>query len=145
MTDFLCTFCGRPRAGVGKLVSGFDAFICDRCVATCLDAAAKDREADAAVVMIRPVGPETPPTVAEFHSGRGRRFGPYPTSCGFCGKTAAEVRAFFQGYLDCVCSECIGLCIDIMVEDLGGEWKARQSTWPEAGRQPPSQRRPTSR
>jgi hypothetical protein len=30
-----CSFCGRPRAAVRKLVAGERAFICDRCVERC--------------------------------------------------------------------------------------------------------------
>ncbi|NRA89852.1 MAG: ATP-dependent Clp protease ATP-binding subunit ClpX, partial [Simkaniaceae bacterium] len=32
-----CSFCGRSEDGVEKLVSGPNAFICDKCVRLCMD------------------------------------------------------------------------------------------------------------
>jgi hypothetical protein len=38
-----CSFCGRSEAEVAKLVAGPNAFICDRCVAICVDILAETK------------------------------------------------------------------------------------------------------
>ncbi len=35
--EALCSFCGRPEAAVEKLISGPEAFICDKCVRLCVE------------------------------------------------------------------------------------------------------------
>jgi ATP-dependent Clp protease ATP-binding subunit ClpX len=32
-----CSFCGKPESEVKKLIAGPDVFICDKCVATCVE------------------------------------------------------------------------------------------------------------
>ena len=41
-----CSFCGRSHVDVGKLVTGFDAAICDQCVAVCVGALAENTAPD---------------------------------------------------------------------------------------------------
>src|SRR3989442_14473555 len=42
MDDFHCSFCGKRRREVRKLISGPRVFICDECVALCIDIIAKE-------------------------------------------------------------------------------------------------------
>jgi ATP-dependent Clp protease ATP-binding subunit ClpX len=42
MDDFHCSFCGKRRREVRKLISGPRVFICDECVALCNDIIAKE-------------------------------------------------------------------------------------------------------
>ena len=46
MDDFHCSFCGKRRREVRKLISGPRVFICDECVALCNDIIAKEEAAD---------------------------------------------------------------------------------------------------
>jgi len=39
-----CSFCGRSQLEVGKLISGIDAYICDRCISYCNQILQKERE-----------------------------------------------------------------------------------------------------
>ena len=42
MDDFHCSFCGKRRREVRKLISGPRVFICDECVALCNDILSKE-------------------------------------------------------------------------------------------------------
>src|SRR5256885_4621712 len=42
MDDFHCSFCGKRRREVRKLISGPRVFICDECVALCNDIITKE-------------------------------------------------------------------------------------------------------
>ena len=42
MDDFHCSFCGKRRREVRKLISGPRVFICDQCVTLCNDILAKE-------------------------------------------------------------------------------------------------------
>jgi len=42
MDDFHCSFCGKRRREVRKLISGPRVFICDECVGLCNDILAKE-------------------------------------------------------------------------------------------------------
>jgi len=46
MDDFSCSFCGKRRREVRKLISGPRVFICDECVALCNDIIAKEEAAE---------------------------------------------------------------------------------------------------
>ncbi len=46
MDDFHCSFCGKRRREVRKLISGPRVFICDECVSLCNDIIAKEEAAD---------------------------------------------------------------------------------------------------
>jgi hypothetical protein len=39
--------------------------------------------------------------------------------CSFCGKSHQQVRKIVAGPDVCICDECVGLCIEIMAEELG--------------------------
>ena len=43
---------------------------------------------------------------------------PSTLSCSFCGKNQAEVRKLVAGPTVYICDECIGLCNDIITEEL---------------------------
>src|SRR5262245_50670123 len=47
MDDFNCSFCGKRRREVRKLISGPRVFICDECVSLCNDIIAKEEAAEA--------------------------------------------------------------------------------------------------
>ncbi len=46
-------------------------------------------------------------------------------SCSFCGKHQREVKKLIAGPQVCICDECIGLCNEIIAEEVGREaWAA---------------------
>jgi hypothetical protein len=106
-----CSFCGRSREEVAKLVAGPGVFICGRCVARANTLAAgvlvEDR-AEAAM-LVEPSGSEA--------------------RCSFCGKQARQVRhlvasglasapggKFDQGTR--ICDRCLRLCEEILAETV---------------------------
>jgi len=128
---FACTFCGCPYAQARKLVSGFDGMICDVCVDRSIGATSSGEGKPLVVAVSSHV--DLAPVLAQYKDGRAVEFEPSVSRCSFCGKHDNDVRVFYKGHVSRICSECIGLCIDIMVAEFGDEWKARQGAWPEAG------------
>jgi ATP-dependent Clp protease ATP-binding subunit ClpX len=47
-------------------------------------------------------------------------------SCSFCGKSQKEVKKLIAGPTVYICDECIGLCNDIIAEEIAGEEKKDQ-------------------
>ena len=123
-TEFSCSFCGRLRSEVPKLLSGPRVFICDSCVRDCISLATDT------------VAPQT-------SSGALRVIavaGPLPGGnrpCSFCGDRAPSRLkiARHDSELDVtwlICANCIGLCVQMLADYLGGEWNERMTSWPEA-------------
>ena len=46
--------------------------------------------------------------------------------CSFCGKSQKEVKKLIAGPTVYICDECIGLCNDIIAEEIAGEEKRDQ-------------------
>jgi len=46
--------------------------------------------------------------------------------CSFCGKSQKEVKKLIAGPTVYICDECIGLCNDIIAEEIAGEEKREQ-------------------
>jgi ClpX C4-type zinc finger len=43
--------------------------------------------------------------------------------CGFCGKRGTEVRYVIEGHDSRICDECIVVCVEILDELLGDDWR----------------------
>jgi hypothetical protein len=124
-----CSFCGKGRDEVGRLINGPRIFICNICVLESLrtmeastsgrDAAPSDgtfasqppscslcgrREPEAGHVTVNASG---------YCLCDGCRSS-MSLSCSFCGKSQREVRQIVAGPKDYICDECIGLCLDIL-------------------------------
>jgi hypothetical protein len=63
--------------------------------------------------------------------------GPRPTNspdeiaCSFCGKAKAEVGTLIAGQKAYICDECLGLCRDIMLEEVEGRRRSVEwAGWP---------------
>jgi ATP-dependent Clp protease ATP-binding subunit ClpX len=44
-------------------------------------------------------------------------------ACSFCGKSQKEVKKLVAGPTVYICDECIGLCNDIIAEEIAGDEK----------------------
>jgi ClpX C4-type zinc finger protein len=97
-----CSFCGRDQKHVKKLIAGPGVYICDRCVSRADEVLATAGTDAATAGSIRVVGAE---------AGAER--------CSFCGKRRAQVARMVAAGRDTVCDECLGLCHEILVEELG--------------------------
>src|SRR5580765_7281799 len=51
--------------------------------------------------------------------------------CSFCGKGRDEVRKLIAGPTVYICDECVGLCNDIIVEDMEGRQETISSKLPK--------------
>lgn len=47
--------------------------------------------------------------------------------CSFCGKTQHEVRKLISGVVAFICDECVGLCREIVDEEVAGSRLASDS------------------
>jgi ATP-dependent protease Clp ATPase subunit len=118
MDDFHCSFCGKRQREVRKLISGPRVFICNECVVLCRE-------------IIGPTAPvETPGqperTTADFPAQpapededvTAKKKPPDDRHCSFCAKDRSEVVRIVAGPTVYICNECIGLCEDILAEEL---------------------------
>ena len=99
-----CSFCGREQRQVRKLVAGPGVYICDPCIMAAVGVTASGRPA------------KDPPLQ------------PVPASsqllCSFCGKARIQVQALVSAPAheehkpSTICGECLGLCGEILSEQL---------------------------
>ena len=116
--DFRCSFCGRLRTEVSRLISGPMVFVCVDCFRAC-EALVADGAAAAAGgergprVEHLPLGPTAPP---DFPARAGFADRGGVPACSFCGAIQGERRVLVHGYVTRICDACVGICRDV-VED----------------------------
>ena len=64
-------------------------------------------------------------------------------SCSFCGKSQKEVKKLIAGPTVYICDECIGLCNDIIAEEIEKE-SEQLTAWRRFPSRPRSRRSSTS-
>jgi tetratricopeptide (TPR) repeat protein len=94
-----CTFCAKFQFEVKKIIAGPNAHICDECIGLCNDILAES-----------PIDPSAPKH--RFKDGR---------PCNFCKKE--EGHKLIVGPNVGICDDCIGLCNDIIAEEVEAESK----------------------
>jgi hypothetical protein len=95
-----CSFCNVSQADARKLIAGPGVYICDGCVAAAGDVVATATPAKGPrQVVLRPAGNED-------------------HACQFCGKASSHVQQVVKGGRARICDECVGLCGDIIQEEL---------------------------
>jgi hypothetical protein len=100
----VCSFCGREQRQVRKLVAGPGVYICDPCIMAAVGVSASGRAAKDPVLQPVPAGGQL--------------------GCSFCGKARAEVQALVSAPTreahtpPTICDECLGLCGEILSEQL---------------------------
>ena len=108
-----CGFCGKSVREVRKLIAGPTVYICDECVKLCNDILAEEAERSEPA----PEGSSRP-----TEQGKPQESGRRLLCCSFCGKSQREVRKLIASELgSCICDECIGLCNDIIAEEIARE------------------------
>ncbi len=99
-----CSFCGREQRHVRKLVAGPNVYICDPCIMAAVGVAASGRPAK---------DPNLEPVASSSQ-----------LLCSFCGKARAQVDTLVSGppregrKSPTICDECLGLCGEILSEQL---------------------------
>jgi hypothetical protein len=99
-----CSFCGREQRQVRKLVAGPGVYICDPCIMAAVGVSTSGRPAKDSMLQPVPDGS--------------------PLPCSFCGKARADLRALVSGRAPemqqppTICDECLGLCGEILSDQL---------------------------
>ncbi len=89
--DLSCSFCGRSKDVVAKLIAGPGVYICDGCVAL----------AHSAAELLPAEGFDLVAKTSDL-------------KCSFCGKKAGHVGTLVAGQGLCICNECVQLCDDVL-------------------------------
>ena len=107
-----CSFCGKTSQEVRKLISGPTVYICDECIKLSNKIIAeKAQRTDLA-----PDETASPPKRQEGAKESGGLL-----CCSFCGKNQRKVKTLIAGPTVYICDECIGLCNDIIAEEIDRE------------------------
>jgi hypothetical protein len=83
------------------------------------------------ILPFRPGGEEIPVRVAEFTREHSPSLVQQTEHCSFCGRHAAKVRYLLAGYVDQICNQCIGFCLEVMSSGAGEEWTERLRKYPK--------------
>ena len=115
MEDFHCSFCGKRRIEVGKLISGPRVFICNECVTRCrqilgprliIEEASTDPERTTEDLPAQPMSDDEEITA--------ERKPPDEHHCSFCGTLKTDVARLVAGPTVYICNECVELCEDVI-------------------------------
>jgi ATP-dependent protease Clp ATPase subunit len=120
MDDLFCSFCGKRKREVRKLVSGPRVFICNECIARCREVIGPrpSRIADDRADAERTTEdfPTLPPVDDEDVTAEKKP--PDETHCSFCAKVKSAVDRLVAGPTVYICNECVELCEDVMADEL---------------------------
>ena len=97
-----CSYCGKSQRQVRKLIAGPTVYICDECIKLCND------------LLAEPIDPAITPAAPGSRAERSK------ISCSFCGKNLVEVRRMISSPSAYICNECVGLCNDIISDEIDG-------------------------
>ncbi len=98
---FACSFCGKTRPQVKKLIAGPRCYVCDECVTTAGQVIATGESTVTQLSALEPVSPGIP-----------------AAKCSFCGKRRHQVAGLVAAAGGAICTECLSLCREILDEDL---------------------------
>ena len=98
-----CSFCGKHQKQIKKLIAGPGVYICNECIDRVHAVlAGTSKPASTPIATIAPVS----------DADRAER-------CSFCGKRRHQVAAMASTGHKQICNECLGLCDEIISEELG--------------------------
>jgi len=95
--NLICTFCKRTQDQVSKLIAGPKVFICDRCI----EMAEKSMTGGEVLIPLSSLVPVK----------KGSR-----ARCSFCRKGRTADRPLLTGPAGNICSECLGVCRQILMD-----------------------------
>jgi ATP-dependent protease Clp ATPase subunit len=127
MDDFFCSFCGKRRGEVRKLVSGPRVYICNECVARCRQVIGPrpPRIADDTRDPERTTEDLPAQPMVEDEDVTAEKKPPDAKHCSFCSKLKTEVAHLVAGPTVYICNECVELCEDIIADALAMQPPAR--------------------
>ena len=104
-----CSFCGRGKSQVRKLIAGPGVYICDNCVGLAGSVTGSGEPVAAETGWLTAVPAQQP-----------------RVQCSFCGKCRDQVSGLAMGpparadrKAATICTECLSLCDEIIAEELG--------------------------
>ena len=120
MDDFHCSFCGKRRREVRKLISGGRVFICNECVVRCRDILGPPPAPSPAETgePERTTGDLPAQALLDDEDVTAEKKPPDEQHCSFCGKLKTDVAKLVTGPTVYICNECVALCEDILAEEL---------------------------
>ena len=121
MEDFYCSFCGKRKGEVKRLVSGPRVFICNECVGRCREVIgprppASDEHDPSARTTMEEMPTQFPPA-DEDEDVTAEKRPPDDRHCSFCGKARHKVGTLVSGPSVTICNECVELCEDVAAGD----------------------------
>ena len=94
MDDFHCSFCGKRRREVRKLISGPRVFICNECVARCRQILGPPPPPEATPAQPERTTADLPAqTLPDDEDVTAEKKPPDDSHCSFCGKAKTDVGA----------------------------------------------------
>ncbi len=118
MDDFFCSFCGKRKHEVRKLISGPRVFICNECVALCREIIGPPPPVDVSRQPERTTADLPAQALPDEEDVTAEKKPPDDKHCSFCGKLDTSVAKLVAGPTVHICNECVGLCEDIIAEEL---------------------------
>ena len=106
-----CSFCGKTSQEVRKLISGPTVYICDECIKLSNHILAEEAQRT-------DLGPDETASRPKEKDQDGMTASRAELCCSFCGKGRHKVKRLIAGPSECICDECIGLCNDIIAEEI---------------------------
>jgi len=116
--DFHCSFCGKRRREVRKLISGPRVFICNECVVRSREIIGPQPPLEAPRQPERTTADLPAQTLPDDEDVTAERKPPDEMHCSFCGKLKTEVARLVAGPTVYICDECVSLSEDIMAAEL---------------------------
>src|SRR5512138_3554810 len=116
MDEFTCSFCGKRRSEVRKLVSGPRVFICNECVVRCREVIGPrpPRVVDHLATPDRTTEDLVAQPPADDDDVTAERRPPDSSHCSFCGRSKTEVARLIAGPTVYICNECVELAEDVI-------------------------------
>jgi hypothetical protein len=65
-----------------------------------------------------------PPLPADSPSGSFTSLPAVGEACTYCNKPASSVKKLLGNGAVTICNECVALCVDVMLAELGDGWRA---------------------
>jgi ATP-dependent protease Clp ATPase subunit len=115
--DFHCSFCGKRRREVRRLISGPRVFICNECVVLCREIIGPPPPVDESRQPERTTADLPAQALSDEEDVTAEKKPPDEGHCSFCGKLKTEVARLVTGPTVYICSECVELCEDIIAHD----------------------------
>ena len=102
-TMMKCSFCGKHHEQARKLIAGPRVWICDECIGKAGRVIATGEATATPLSAITSVGEDSDAA---------------PVKCSFCGKRRHEVSGVAAAARVAICTECLALCDEIIMEEL---------------------------